>query len=184
MGVDNPNQMNIAAFQMDHSPLIEVGQSFCFIFSILQLHYKTWIERRVQLVAIIAAGIAHHASPAHWRVARLPGLWVFPSARKHPLPPSKKPPEKRNLLSGWRGHCYAGGDLWRLFSRLICLRTFQRAQLLGDLRPFPVECGQPALQGRNLSSNVVCVGDRIVPFSRRNAPGSLSGFPWRAPHQF
>jgi len=34
-----------------------------------------------------------------------------------------------------------GGGMGRLFGLLLCLRTGQHAQLLGDLRPFPVERG-------------------------------------------
>jgi hypothetical protein len=46
------------------------------------------------------------------------------------------------------------------------LRAFQRAQQNGDLRPFLVERDQSALQGRNLPSDVVRVGDGAAPFIR------------------
>jgi hypothetical protein len=48
-------------------------------------------------------------------------------------------------------------------------RPPQHAQSFGDFRPLPVERGQPAFQGRNLSSNIVRAGDRIVPFSVRRS---------------
>ena len=52
----------------------------------------------------------------------------------------------------------------RLFGLLCRLRTLQHAQSLGDLRPLPIERGQPTPQGCNLSRDIIRACDRIVPF--------------------
>jgi len=122
--------------------------------------------------------------PAQRRVARLSCFGILPSARKDILSSAEKVPEECDLLGGRRGHRYACGDLQRLFGRLICLRTLQHTQLLSNFPPFPIECGHPPFQGRNLSCDVVRAGDRILPFKPGSAPESLSVFPWQTPNQF
>lgn len=101
---------------------------------------------------------------AHRRVTRLPRFRVFPPARKHILSPAEKASEQRNLFGSRRRGSHARDGLWRETGRLDRLRALQHSQLLGDLRPFPVECGQPILQDCDLLDNVTRACDRIIPF--------------------
>src|ERR1700730_16403404 len=78
--------------------------------------------------------------PAHGRVTRLARFRVFPSARQHIPPPAKQTPENLDLPSSWGGH-RDGGGIRRLVGLLLRLHTGQHPQLLGDLRPLPVEHG-------------------------------------------
>jgi hypothetical protein len=99
--------------------------------------------------------------PTHGRVARLPCFWIFPPARRYILAPAKQAPEKRDLRGSRRGHRDGSNGTGRL-SCLIRLRALKRTQSLGDFRAFPIERSQSALQGRNLSKDVVRVSDRMM----------------------
>jgi hypothetical protein len=101
-------------------------------------------------------------------VSRLPRFGVFPPAGKHILSPVEKASEQCNLIGSRRHRGHAGDGFRRGAGRFNRPRALQHAQLLGDLRPFPIECGQPALQGCDLSDNVTRTCDRIVSFSSTN----------------
>lgn len=61
----------------------------------------------------------------------------------------------------------------RLFDLLLYPCSLQRAKSCGDLRPFPVERGQPVFQGRDLSRYIVRTAKRIERFTRGNPPAIL-----------
>jgi len=112
----------------------------------------------------LAADASDPLISTHRRVASLSAPCILPSARKHLLAPSEQVPEKRYLLRSRRGRCHPGGGARGLPGRFPDLRMFEHTQSVGDLRPFPIKCGQSIFQDRNFSSDVVRTGDGIMPF--------------------
>ena len=105
---------------------------------------------------------------AHGRIARLTAVRVLPSARKYLFPSPEQAPKERDLVDGRRGHRHVCRALIR-FGHLLDLRVFQRAQPFGDIRAFKIERGQTALQGRNLSRDVICTSDDMTPYRRETS---------------
>ena len=66
---------------------------------------------------------------------------------------------------GGRFHRNEAGGRGQLAGGAFSVRTFEDAQSIGDLRPFPVKGRQPVFQIPNLVGDVVGVGDIILPFS-------------------
>jgi hypothetical protein len=101
--------------------------------------------------------------PTHGRITRLATLRILPSVRKHIVPSPEKAPKECNFVGGRGTHRDAREYREPLSGRVSGARVFKRAQPFGDLRPFPIERDQSALQSRNLLSDFVRVGDLIVP---------------------
>jgi hypothetical protein len=101
--------------------------------------------------------------PTHGRITRLAALRILPSVRKHIVPSPEKAPKECDFVGGRGTHRDAREYREPLCGRASGAHVFKRAQPFGDLRPFPVERGQSALQSRNLLSDFVRLGDVIVP---------------------
>ena len=112
----------------------------------------------------LAADASDPLISTHRRVASLSAPCILPSARKHLLAPSEQVPEERDLLRSRCGRCHPGGGARGLPGRFPDLRMFEHTQSVGNLRPFPIKCGQSIFQDRNFSSDVVRTGDGIMPF--------------------
>jgi hypothetical protein len=105
-------------------------------------------------------------------VASLPSLRVFPPARDHVHSSTKQAPEKRDFGLGGGAHCDNSCRMNRLRRILLRPSPLQTLQPLADLRPLLVEGGQPALQRRDLLSDVIGAGDRLVPSSAELLAGT------------
>jgi hypothetical protein len=104
--------------------------------------------------------------PTHGRITRLAALGILPSVRKHIVPSAKKGSERVQFVGDRGTHRHAREYREPLSGRVNGAHVFKCAQPFGDLRPFPIERGQSALQSRNLLSDFVRVGDVIVPLNQ------------------
>jgi hypothetical protein len=103
--------------------------------------------------------------PTDRRIARFSALRILPSAGKYLLSSAEQAPEERNFVCGWRGCRHTRAEERSRISRRSGPSVFECVQSVGELRPFPVEPGQPIFQSRNLAIDVVSVGDLVAPFS-------------------